>query len=77
MGYNQKSVSGEQQEAPHGPMLSPACPYCGSTDTEFFSLFGQQLLTVQYYCNACRTPFEYVKDDAVLADYAVRKENQL
>jgi DNA-directed RNA polymerase subunit RPC12/RpoP len=40
-----------------------ACPYCGSHDTEFYSLFGQQLLTMQYYCNHCRTPFEYVKDD--------------
>jgi len=51
-----------------------ACPYCGSTNTELFSLFGQQLLTVQYYCNACRTPFERVKDDDVLDDYAARKE---
>ena len=45
------------------------CPYCASTDTELFSLFGQQLLTVQYYCNTCRTPFEYVKDDDVLDGY--------
>ncbi len=43
------------------------CPYCNSTETTFFSLFGQQLLTVQYYCNACHTPFEYVKDDELLA----------
>ena len=53
------------------------CPYCGSTETELFSLFGQQLLTVQYYCNSCRTPFEYIKDDAVLHDYAARKEGPL
>lgn len=52
------------------------CPYCGSTNTEFFSLFGQQLLTVQYYCNDCRTPFERVKDDAVLDNYVTRKEDQ-
>ncbi len=45
-----------------------ACPYCSSTDTEFFSLFGQQLLTVQYYCKTCRTPFEYIKDDDVPGD---------
>ncbi|QBD79730.1 hypothetical protein EPA93_28630 [Ktedonosporobacter rubrisoli] len=50
------------------------CPYCGSSETEIFSLFGQQLLTVQYYCNACRTPFEHVKDDSVLDNYAARKE---
>jgi hypothetical protein len=42
------------------------CPYCGSNDTEIFSLFGQQLLTMQFYCSACRTPFEYVKDDELL-----------
>lgn len=39
------------------------CPYCGSSETELFALFGQQLLTVQYYCNACHTPFEHIKDD--------------
>jgi len=45
-----------------------ACPYCGSPDTEFFSLFGQQLMTVQYYCRACRTPFERVRGRDVLRD---------
>lgn len=48
-----------------GPLVVH-CPYCNSPDTTFFSLFGQQLLTIQYYCNACHTPFEYVKDDEVL-----------
>ena len=52
------------------------CPYYGSHDSEFFSLFGQQLLTVQYYCNACHTPFEHVKDDELLNAYATRKESQ-
>ncbi len=52
------------------------CPYCGSTNTELFSLFGQQLLTVQYYCNTCHTPFERIKDDDVLDDYLTRKEGQ-
>jgi hypothetical protein len=32
------------------------------------SLFGRQLLTVQYYCNSCRTPFERVKDGDILPD---------
>jgi DNA-directed RNA polymerase subunit RPC12/RpoP len=41
------------------------CPYCGSAETELFSLFGQQLLTLQYYCTTCHTPFEYVKDDTI------------
>ncbi len=43
-----------------------SCPYCSSTETELFSLFGQQLLTMQYYCNSCHTPFEYIKGDADL-----------
>ncbi|HLW01065.1 MAG TPA: hypothetical protein VKT82_20575 [Ktedonobacterales bacterium] len=48
------------------------CPYCGSNETEFFSLFGGQLLTAQYYCRACHTPFEQVKNADVLADAARR-----
>jgi len=39
------------------------CPYCASSATELFSLFGQQLLTAQYYCRDCHTPFAYIKDD--------------
>jgi hypothetical protein len=55
-----------------------ACPYCRSTDTDFFSLFGQQLLTVQFYCNGCHTPFECVKaDDMLDAHDLARKENHL
>lgn len=44
------------------------CPFCGSEDTELFSLFGQQLLTVQYYCRSCRTPFERLKGDDIMPD---------
>ena len=51
---------------------SATCPYCGSSETEFFSLFGSQLLTAQYYCRACHTPFEQIKNDEVLADAARR-----
>ena len=55
-----------------------ACPFCQSTDTELFSLFGQQLLTVQCYCNACHTPFECVKDADILDAYdGARKEGHL
>ncbi|HEY7357563.1 MAG TPA: hypothetical protein VH590_13890 [Ktedonobacterales bacterium] len=48
------------------------CPFCGSGETEFFSLFGSQLLTAQYYCRACHTPFEQIKTAEVLADAARR-----
>ena len=46
------------------------CPYCGSNETELFALFGQQLLTVQYYCNTCHTPFEHVRDDDLFDERA-------
>jgi DNA-directed RNA polymerase subunit RPC12/RpoP len=67
MGYNDM---GELEKK-----AGVVCPFCGSDRTELFSLFGQQLLTVQYYCNSCHTPFERVKDDDVLDDYAARKES--
>lgn len=67
MGYNSNEAESKTEVI---------CPYCGSQNTEFFSAFGQQLLTVQYYCNDCHTPFERIKDDDVLADYAARKEDQ-
>ena len=41
-----------------------ACPFCGSADVELLALFGSQLLTDQYYCRACRTPFEHLRADA-------------
>ncbi len=46
------------------------CPFCESSNVEPFSLFGQQLLTLQYYCNSCRTPFEKVRDERSLLDFS-------
>jgi hypothetical protein len=46
------------------PASGPRCPFCGSHETDLLSLFGSQLLTEQYYCTACHTPFERVRDDA-------------
>lgn len=37
-----------------------ACPFCGSSDTELFGLFGNMQLASQYYCNGCHTVFDYV-----------------
>ncbi len=37
------------------------CPFCGSSDTELYSLFGSQLSTSQYYCKSCRVAFEAIK----------------
>ena len=46
----------------------PACPFCQSEDTAMMALFGSQLLTSQYYCNACHTVFEVVRHEAASAD---------
>jgi len=51
------------------------CPFCGSAETELFSLFGQQLLTVQYYCRGCRTPFERIRGEDVLLDAGRRERS--
>lgn len=45
--------------APPGP--TPACPYCGSTQTHSASAFGPTRCRAVYYCDACRNPFEQMK----------------
>lgn len=49
--------------------LAILCPFCHSQDVELLSLFGSQLLTDQYYCRACHTPFEHVRDQMRDADH--------
>lgn len=55
----------EEQEQPSS-VTEPAvsCPFCGSKEVELLALFGSQLLTDQYYCRACHTPFEHLRADA-------------
>ena len=48
---------------PPTPTSAPTCPWCHSTEVEPLALFGSQLMTQQYYCHACHTPFERIKDD--------------
>ncbi len=52
-----------QPQKPNGASDSarPSCAYCGSTDTELISLFGQTLMGSQYYCKTCHTVFEAVR----------------
>jgi hypothetical protein len=40
---------------------SPACPFCDGRDTRLINPFGGQLSVAQYWCNRCRTGFEYIK----------------
>ncbi|MGH2514153.1 MAG: hypothetical protein ACRDHP_00710 [Ktedonobacterales bacterium] len=57
---------------PDRPDTLPArpitCPFCRSTNTEPMSLFGSQLSTAQYYCRACHTPFERMKQEPTSGD---------
>jgi ring-1,2-phenylacetyl-CoA epoxidase subunit PaaD len=58
-------------------MNGPECPFCGSRETELMSLFGQQLMSAQYYCRACHTPFERVKGADVVQDAQKRVRSDL
>jgi hypothetical protein len=57
------SGSAEAERQPRAAQSDIRCPFCGATDAEPIALFGSQLLTEQWYCRVCRTPFERVKDE--------------
>jgi len=37
------------------------CPFCGSQNTTQEAAFGTTHAYSQFYCRACRTPFEWIK----------------
>lgn len=37
------------------------CSFCSSDNVEKISAFGTAQLVRQYYCNSCRTVFEYIR----------------
>ncbi len=44
------------------PGVSPVvCPHCDSTDVKVEAAFGGSLMTRQYWCEGCRTVFEWVR----------------
>ena len=50
------------------PGLSPElerpdvrCPFCHSPNTQCEAAFGTTHAYAQFYCRACRTPFEWIK----------------
>jgi hypothetical protein len=49
--------SGLNEELPD----AAECPFCGGRETRQFASFGSALSTSQYYCDRCRTVFEYMK----------------
>lgn len=46
---------------PAGLPDHPPCPFCGGRDTAIFSAFGSQLSVATYWCEGCRSPFEFMK----------------
>ena len=71
-GFGRSNVPGEPAEAstpqfevgdPKSEIRDPdvACAYCDSSDIELMSLFGQSLLSSQYYCRNCHSVFEAVR----------------
>ena len=64
LGEQQKSNAAEAHNARTETQVRPiTCPFCHSADTEPMALFGSQLSTAQYYCRACHTPFERIKQE--------------
>ena len=45
-----------------GQRFCVSCVWCTSTETERLGEFGPGLMTEQWYCNACRSPFELIKE---------------
>ena len=37
------------------------CPWCGSAEVEQLGEFGPGLMTEQWMCLACKSPFEWVR----------------
>ena len=48
-------------EPPDNQTEKVPCPFCKSDQTECIALFGPKLLTSQYFCHACHTAFEVVR----------------
>lgn len=51
----------EPAPAPPGDDDGLTCPWCGSADTEQIAAYGSLLMTAQWFCTACHSPFERVR----------------
>jgi ring-1,2-phenylacetyl-CoA epoxidase subunit PaaD len=47
--------------APPDPSAHPACPQCGSKNTELISTFGSTACKALHRCLSCREPFDAFK----------------
>ena len=41
---------------------APACPFCGAGAVERIGLWGGQMITSQWRCNACGSYFEALRE---------------
>jgi hypothetical protein len=55
----------EQPGAPAGERAGAGdgvtCPWCGSVEAERLGEFGPGLMTEQWICLKCRSPFEWIR----------------
>ena len=52
---------GAPAEEPAGAGDSVTCPWCGSVEVERLGEYGPGLMTEQWMCLACRSPFEWIR----------------
>lgn len=41
------------------------CAFCGGDQTEPASIYGCHMMTAQYYCRACRSVFDWVREESL------------
>lgn len=58
-GSRRRGGDGTAAELPSGV----TCPFCGGRDTRPLTPYGSLLMTAQYACDACRTTFEWVREE--------------
>lgn len=51
----------EPAPAPPGDDDGLTCPWCGSDEVEPIAAYGSLLMTSQWFCTACHSPFERVR----------------
>ncbi len=56
-----KGKGEDRPRTPGGLPEAPPCPFCEGTDTELMSAFGGHASISTYWCNACRSPFDFMR----------------
>ena len=51
----------EPPATPPGTGDEVTCPWCGSTEVELVGAVGPTVMTSQWICTACHSPFERIR----------------